>query len=59
MKNPEHAIRELKRAMQRELIFRTMKMKRHYEPNSVKKIRKYKESLRRRRKLNRKLQEES
>lgn len=49
--NGEQAIRNLKRKMQRELIFRKMKMSRFYEPPSVKKVRKAEESERRRRKL--------
>ena len=52
--NGEQAIRNLKRKMQRELVFRAMKMSRFYEPNSVKKVRKAQESERRRRKLERK-----
>ena len=52
--NGEAAIRNLKRKMQRELIFRAMKMSRFYEPDSVKKVRKKEESERRRRKLTRK-----
>ena len=52
--NGEQAIRNLKRKMQRELVFRSMKMSRFYEPPSVKKVRKEQESDRRRRKLSRK-----
>lgn len=52
--NGEVAIRNLKRKMQRELIFRSMKMSRFYEPKSVKKVRKKQESERRQRKLMRK-----
>ncbi|MDX1917071.1 MAG: 30S ribosomal protein S21 [Rickettsiaceae bacterium] len=52
--NGEQAIRNLKRKMQRELVFRYMKMSRFYEPDSVKKVRKKQESERRRRKLVRK-----
>lgn len=52
--NGEQAIRNLKRKMQRELVFRAMKMSRFYEPESVKKVRKAEESERRRRKLVRK-----
>lgn len=51
--NGEQAIRNLKRTMQRELIFRSMKMSRFYEPPSVEKVRKQQESERRIRKLNR------
>lgn len=52
--NGELAIRNLKRKMQRELVFRAMKMSRFYEPPSVKKVRKQQESDRRKRKLIRK-----
>ncbi|MBP7190425.1 MAG: 30S ribosomal protein S21 [Rickettsiaceae bacterium] len=52
--NGEAAIRTLKRKMQRELVFRSMKMSRFYEPDSVKKVRKEQESERRRRKMSRK-----
>lgn len=52
--NSEQAIRNLKRKMQRELVFRAMKMSRFYEPPSVKKLRKAEESERRRRKMVRK-----
>jgi small subunit ribosomal protein S21 len=51
--NGEQAIRELKRKMQRELVFRSMKMSRFYEPPSLEKVRKEEESERRVRKLNR------
>ena len=52
--NGEMAIKNLKRKMQRELIFRSMKMSRFYEPKSVERVRKKQESQRRHRKLNRK-----
>ncbi|MGV2432572.1 MAG UNVERIFIED_CONTAM: 30S ribosomal protein S21 [Rickettsiaceae bacterium] len=52
--NGEIAIRNLKFKMQRELIFRSMKMSRFYEPKSVKKVRKAQESSRRQRKMTRK-----
>jgi small subunit ribosomal protein S21 len=52
--NGEQAIKNLKRTMQRELIFRSMKMSKHYEPPSVEKVRKQQESERRVRKLDRK-----
>ncbi|KJV57283.1 ribosomal protein S21 [Orientia chuto str. Dubai] len=48
--NSELAIRSLKKKMQRELVFRAMKMSRFYEPPSVKKVRKQQESERRHRK---------
>lgn len=57
--NGEVAIRNLKRKMQRELIFRSMKMSRFYEPKSVKKVRKKQESERRQRKLMRKRYQEN
>jgi small subunit ribosomal protein S21 len=52
--NLEQALRNLKKQMQREGIFREMKMRRHYEKPSVKKQRERAESRRRRRKLDRK-----
>ena len=55
--NREAAIKTLKRKMQRELIFRSMKMSRFYEPKSVKRVRKMQESKRRQRKLSRKRNE--
>lgn len=51
--NGEQAIKNLKRKMQRELVFRSMKMFRCHEPASVKRIRKLQETERRRRKSNR------
>jgi len=57
--NGEQAIRNLKRKMQRELVFRAMKMSRFHEPKSVEKVRKAEESERRRRKLVRKKAMES
>ncbi|BAG40812.1 30S ribosomal protein S21 [Orientia tsutsugamushi] len=48
--NSELAIRSLKKKMQRELVFRSMKMSRFYEPPSVKRVRKKQESERRHRK---------
>jgi small subunit ribosomal protein S21 len=48
--NGEQAIRTLKRKMQRELVFRSMKMSRFYEPPSVEKVRKEQETERRKRK---------
>lgn len=49
--NGEQAIRNLKRKMQRELIFRCMKMSRFYEPPSIKRVRKKQLSQRRIRKM--------
>jgi small subunit ribosomal protein S21 len=53
--NVEQALKALKKKMQREGVFRVMKMKRHFEKPSEAKLRKKAESLRRRRKLNRKM----
>ena len=52
--NLDQALRALKKKMQREGIFREMKMGRHYEKPSEAKVRKEAESVRRRRKLERK-----
>ncbi len=52
--NGEQAIKNLKRQMQRELVFRSMRMSRQYEPPSVKRTRKMQEADRRRRKTIRK-----
>ncbi len=52
--NGEMAIKNLKRKMQRELVFRSMKMSRFYEPPSVKRVRKEQETERRKRKVARK-----
>jgi small subunit ribosomal protein S21 len=49
----ENALRELKKKMQRELIYRCMKNQRYYEPPSVKKVRKGQEAARRRMKFSR------
>ncbi len=57
--NAEQAIRNLKRRMQRELVFRSMKMSRFYEPPSIKKVREAEESERRRRKMTRKRMSEN
>lgn len=51
--NGEQAIRNLKRKMQRELVFRSMKLSRFYEPPSVKKVREKQETERRKRKNSR------
>ncbi|MCE3231999.1 MAG: ribosomal protein [Rickettsiaceae bacterium] len=50
----EQALRALKKKMQREGIFREMKLRRHHETESEKKKRRDSESERRRRKLDRK-----
>ena len=51
--NVDHALRILKKKMQREGVYKDMKIHRHYEKPSEKKARKRVESLRRSRKLNR------
>lgn len=55
----EQALRALKKKMQREGVFREMKMGRHYEKPSEARVRKSAESVRRRRKLDRKRNAES
>lgn len=57
--NGEQAIKNLKRKMQRELVFRSMKMSRFHEPPSVKRVRKKQEARRRLRKVERKNMMES
>lgn len=52
--NIDQALKALKKKMQREGIFREMKLRRHYEKPSEAKKRKGSESERRRRKLARK-----
>lgn len=52
--NVEQALRVLKKKMQREGIFREMKLRRHYEKPSERKAREQAESVRRARKLARK-----
>lgn len=52
--NVDQALRVLKKKMQREGIFREMKLRRHYEKPSEKKAREQSESIRRWRKLERK-----
>lgn len=52
--NVDQALRALKKKMQREGVFRKMKLGRHYEKPSEVKARKRAESERRRRKLDRK-----
>lgn len=51
--NGEQAIKNLKRKMQRELIFRNLKNNKHFEPPSLKKLRKKQEARRRKHKTNR------
>jgi small subunit ribosomal protein S21 len=55
--NVDQALRALKKKMQREGIFREMKIRRHYEKPSVKKAREASEAVRRYRKLERKRKE--
>ena len=52
--DPKKALLDLKRKCQREGLYTKVKMSRFHEPNPVKKLRKAQESLRRRRKNNRK-----
>ncbi len=52
--NVDQALRALKKKMQREGVWREMKMRRAYEKPSEKRIRKSAEAVRRRRKLARK-----
>lgn len=52
--NIEQALRALKKKMQREGIFREMKMRRHYEKPSERKAREESENIRRSRKMDRK-----
>ena len=52
--NVEQALRVLKKKMQREGLFREMKIRRHYEKPSERKAREASESVRRWRKMERK-----
>ena len=52
--NVEQAIRSLKKKMQREGLYKEMKLRKHYEKPSIKKAREKTESIRRFRKLQRK-----
>ena len=52
--NVEQALRALKKKMQREGVFREMKLRRNYEKPSEKKTRERAEAVRRARKLERK-----
>jgi len=52
--NIEQALRALKKKLQREGVFREMKLKQHFEKPSVKKAREKAEAVRRARKLARK-----
>jgi len=51
--NIEQALRSLKKKMQREGLFREMKLRKHYEKPSLRKAREKEESIRRVRKLKR------
>ena len=51
--NLEQALRSLKKRMQREGLYKEMKLRKHYEKPSLKKAREKEESIRRVRKLNR------
>ncbi|MCB1562261.1 MAG: 30S ribosomal protein S21 [Alphaproteobacteria bacterium] len=55
--NVEQALKVLKKKMQREGLFREMKLRRHYEKPSEKKAREEAESVRRARKMDRKRRE--
>ena len=55
--NVEQALRVLKKKMQREGIYREMKMRRHFEKPSEKRVREQGEAVRRYRKLMRKRME--
>ena len=52
--NLEQALRNLNKKMQREGLYREMKLRKHYEKPSIKKAREKTESIRRFRKLQRK-----
>jgi small subunit ribosomal protein S21 len=49
--NVDYAIKSLRRKMQREGVFRTIKVKRFYEPPSLERKRKYQENCKRRKKI--------
>ena len=51
--NIEQALRSLKKRMQREGLYREMKLRKHYEKPSLRKAREKEESIRRSRKLKR------
>lgn len=52
--NIEQAMRALKKKMQREGVYREMKMRRHFEKPSERRVREQAEAMRRHRKLIRK-----
>jgi len=51
--NIEQALRSLKKKMQREGLYKEMKLRKHYEKPSLRRAREKEESIRRVRKLNR------
>ncbi len=51
--NIEQALRSLKKKMQREGLYKEMKLRKHYEKPSLRKAREKEESIRRVKKLNR------
>jgi len=51
--NVEQALRSLKKKMQREGLYKEMKLRKHFEKPSLRKAREKEESIRRVRKLNR------
>jgi len=55
--NVDQALRALKKKMQREGIFREIKLRRHFEKPSEKRVREMSEAIRRSRKLLRKRME--
>lgn len=55
--NVDQALRALKKKMQREGVFREMKMRRHYEKPSERRVREKAEAVRRWRKIERKRKE--
>ncbi|MGE3771087.1 MAG: 30S ribosomal protein S21 [Bdellovibrionales bacterium] len=55
--NVEQAIRVLKKKLQREGVFREMKLRKHYEKPSERKARERSEAIRRLRKVERKRRE--
>jgi len=55
--NVEQAIRVLKKKLQREGVFREMKIRKHYEKPSERKARERSEAIRRQRKVERKRRE--
>jgi small subunit ribosomal protein S21 len=52
--NVDQALRALKKKLQREGVFREMKLRRHFEKPSEKRVREQSEAVRRHRKLMRK-----